>query len=315
MQTTTTRFLFRSAPGHVITQPGISGHEPESMISPFVLQQLELVIAGADPFAAPATLTVEFPAQDGTGNTITVSVLIAAATTLADATDQIAAAFAATPQAAGLFSAASDSVDTITLIARSANTSIPAASFTATWSDAHTATVSQTVAAAAPSLEMGLFYTYSTSLGFGPGLTGTPRGTRIAALPSATTVIGDLRGVVSRVPNQTTLSADFMSLKAGPDAYPAGQVWPGLTRGEVWVRVDPASLAMDIGSQIHVVIAAGAFSVIGSVASVSDAPNTIRIDNAPAGNILGRVTGPEENLQPFAVSAGRYVSIRVNNTN
>lgn len=313
-QTSTFRYSFRTAPGAILTAHGSDLLETESMCSPYTLQELELEIAGADPFAADATFTYEFPAQDGTGDTITVTTTIAIGTTLVDAADQIAAAFNAEPRAAQLYLATSDGVDTITLVAKSANTSIPATSFVGTWTDAHTATTTQTVAAAAPSLGMGLFYVYSTAPDIGV-ITGSPREAIPAALPNGSTTLADLRGVIGRVVNQTTLSATFQDAgTANPDAYPAGQIWPGVKRGVVCCRVDPASTAMVPGGQIHVVIAAGAYSVIGAVAAAADGVNTIRIDNAPAGNILGRIIAAEENLAPFTTSSGRYVPIKVNCT-
>lgn len=316
-QTSTFRYSFRTAPGMIYSSHGGDPYETESLLAGFTLQELELVIAGADPFVASATFTYAFPAQDGSGSTITVTTTVVAATTLADAADQIAAAFMANPQAAALYTATSDGVDTITLVARSANTSIPAASFVDAWTDAHTATTTQTVAAAAPALSMGLFYVYAASTGFGPGVTTTPRQAPLAALPGASTTVADLRGVIARVVNQTTLSATFQSnLASNPDAYPAGSIFPGMLRGTICAMVDPASPGtMTPGSQIHVVIAAGAYSVIGAVASAADGGNTLRIDNAPAGNILGRVVGPEENLRPFTRSSGRFVPLKVNRTN
>lgn len=309
-QTKTLRYNSRTAPGHILSPAG--ERETESMCSPYVLQQLALVIAGADPFAAAATFTYAFPAQDGTGDTITVTTLIALGTTLAAAADQIADAFAAEPRANQLYLATSDGIDTITLVARSYSTSIAAASFVDTFSDAHTGTTTQTVAAAAPSLALGLFYVYGALLT--STITGGPSGVRAAALPTGATTVADLRGVIGRVVNQTTLPADFANSGATPDAYPAGYVWPGLNRGIVCVRVDPASTTIGLTSNLFVVIAAGAYSVIGSVAAAADGANTLQIDNSPAGNILASVQSVEENLNPFTVSSGRHVPLKVNRT-
>jgi hypothetical protein len=316
-QTATRRYLFRTAPGAIRSSHGADPYESETMASPFVLQQLTITVAGVDPFAAGTTYTLAFPAQDGSGDTITVGpVTIALGQTLAQAATTIAAAIDANPDASALYVASANAA-IVTLIARSANTSIAAASFTSTFADAHTGAVAQSVAASAPSLEMGLFYIYSASSGFGPGLTATPRGCRLGALPNSGTVIADLRGVIGRVVNQTTLAANFNSNGVGSsaDAYPAGQTWPGLLRGTICARVDPASTSMDIGGQVHVVIAAGAYSVIGAVAAAADGGNTIRIDNAPTGNILGRIVEIEEDLTPFTRSSGRYVPLKVNRTN
>jgi len=309
-QTSTFRFNFRSAPGAIVTPIG-GPRETESCYSPYVAQQLEVVLAGADPFAAEATLTITFPLQDGSGLSGEVEVTIPLGTTLADATDLVAAAWNAGPQAYQLYGATSDGVDTITLVARSYSTSVPAASLVGTFSDAHTAVTSQTVAASAPSLVMGRFYqlgTVTPSL----AISGTPRDARPATTAAGATV-ATLRGVVGREVNSTMLS--LPNPPTAWDAYPAGQVWPGLLRGQVYVQVDPASASMTTSSEIHVVIAAGAYSLIGAVASAADGANTIRIDNAPAGNVLASVVSVEENLQPFTTSSGRFVLLKVNRTN
>lgn len=309
-QISTFRYNFRTLPGHMYSPA--QERETESVCSPFVLQQLTITLAGADPFAAEATLTVTFPLQDGSGTNGTFDVVIPNATSLADAAALVAAAWNANGQAGKLYSATSAAA-VITLVAESANINIPAASITGTFTDAHTATVAQTVAPAAPSLQMGLFYTYGSSALLG-AVSSTPRGVPSGALPTNATTIADLRGVIAREVNSTTLP-DFGLSPTIPDAYPAGRIWPGLLRGLVAVRVDPASAAMTVGGEVHVVIAAGAYSVIGAVAAAADGANTIRVDNAPTGNILARVWQVEENLRPFATSSGRYVPLKVNRTN
>jgi hypothetical protein len=309
-QTSTNRFLFRSAPGAIVTPIG-GPRETESCYSPYVMQQLEIVLAGADPFAAEATLTIVFPLQDGSGTNGQVVVTIPAATTLADATDLVAAAWNAGPQSLQLYSATSDGVDTITLVARSYNTSIPAASIVGTFSDAHTATTGQTVAAAAPSIVMGRFYTITT-VPQPLAISGTPRDARPAATAAGATIT-TLRGVVGREVNSTMLA--LPNLQSVPDSYPAGQVWPGVLRGQVYVQVDPASASITEGGQVHVVVAAGAYSMIGAVAAVADGANTVPIFSQPTGNIMATAVSAEENLQPFTTSSGRFVLLKVNRTN
>ena len=51
-QVNTTRFLFRTAPGHIITSAMGGRYEVESMYSPFTLQQFTLTFGGASPLAA-----------------------------------------------------------------------------------------------------------------------------------------------------------------------------------------------------------------------------------------------------------------------
>ena len=309
-QVNTTRFLFRTAPGMVYSSHGGDPHETESMCSPFTLQQFTLTFGGAGSPLAAGDYVVSFvtPAS----GTLEVTITSDGTKTFAEGTVELDAAIEATPGLGDLFTVTNDGAAVVTLIARSAN--LDMAVPTTSVPGADTLTAAESVAPGAPSLEMGLFYVYSTVVQ--PlAITGTPRGATPAALPSGSTAIADLRGVIARVVNQTTLSPSFDGL-ASPDVYPAGQIWPGLLRGVVCARVDPASASITVGGQVHVVIAAGTYSVIGSVAAVADGGNTIRIDNAPTGNILGRAVAAEETLQIFGNrTTGRYVPLKVNRTN
>jgi hypothetical protein len=306
-QVNTYRNLFRTAPGHIYSATG--ERETESLCSPFTLQQFTLVFGGASPLAA-GDYVVSFvtPAS----GTIEITITSDGTKTFAAATVELDAAIEADPNLSPLFTASNDGATTVTLIAKSANLNMAVPTTSVPGADTLTAT--QTVAPAAPSLQMGLFYTYA-SVVQPLAITGTPRGAMPAALPTGSTVIADLRGVIARNVNATTLDASFATA-ATPDVWPAGSIWPGLLRGEIAVRVDPASGSMTVGGQVHVVIAAGTYSVIGSVASAADGGNTIRIDNAPTGNILGRITAIEETLQIFGTTTtGRYVKLKVNRTN
>ena len=316
-QKSTFRSLFRMLPGHMFTPP--QERETESLCSPFVLQQITLTFAGTSPFAAETTFNMTFPLNDGSGLSGTVGpVVIPAATTLTAGVALINAAMVANGQFSQLFLATQTAALVITLVAKSPNISINPALLVETFSPAvdYTMTPAQSVAAAAPSLEMGLFYVLSTATFPVGAITGTPRGARPAALPGAATTIADLRGVIARKTNSTTLSPTFIDGTTF-DAYPAGRIWPGMLRGEVAVRVDPASPAItaSLTQQIHVVIAAGVYSHIGSVAGVADGANTLRIDNAPTGNILARVIQTEETFQAFSGYSGRCVALKVNRTN
>ena len=308
-QINTTRFMYRSAPGQIVTPIG-GPRETESCYTPYVVQQLTITIAGADPFAAAADLEIVVPLQDGSGTSVTVELTIANGQTLAQAAASIAAAWNDS-QAASLYTASAVGA-VVTLIARSHLISVPAAQVVGTFSDAHTATTAQTVAASAPSLVMGRFYqrgTVATPL----AIAGTPRDCKPAAALTGSTTIAQIRGMVGREVNSTELA--WPNNFATFDAYPAGQPWPGLLRGQGYVQVDPASGTITESSEVHVVIAAGAYSLIGAVASAADGGNTIRIDNAPTGNILASVVSVEEDLRPFGPSLGRYVLLKLNRTN
>lgn len=305
-QISTYRNIWRTAPGHMYSPA--QERETESMCSPFVLQQFTLVFGGVSPLAA-GDYVVSFVTP--VNGTITVTVNSDGTKTFAAATTELAGLIAADPVLVTLFTASNNGATTVTLIAKSAQLDMATPSTSVPGADTLTAT--ETVAPAAPSLQMGLFYTYG-SIVQPLAISGTPRGVPAGALPTGSTTISDLRGVIAREANSTTLSPTFDSL-GSVDAYPAGRIWPGLLRGFIAVRVDPASTAMTVGGQVHVVIAAGAYSVVGAVAAAADGGNTIRIDNAPTGNILASVWQVEENLTPFRTSSGRFVPLKVNRTN
>lgn len=307
-QFVTTRSLFRMLPGHVSTPEG-AGREPESLEVPRIVQSFTFTVSAApNPVTAGDYDMIFVTPQDGT---ITVTYTATGAETPAQLATALAAAATADPNVGGLFYFTAASL-VVTAVAKSANLSI--ATPTTAVPGATTLTPALLTAASAPSLRMGLFYVYGTPQA-NLAVTGTPRGRPIAALPSGSTVLADLRGVIAHPLNQTQLSATFQDAVT-PDAYTAGQVAWGLLRGEVDVVVDPASptMAFSATQEVHVVIAAGAYSVIGAVAGAADVGNTIRIDNAPAGNILGRVTAVEETLS-LGASTSRCVRLKVNRTN
>ena len=306
-QTVTNRSLYRMLPGLMVTPSG-AGTEPESICAPFNVQQFTFTFGGTDPLVAgDYTITWITPLN----GTIVTTATSSGATTFAQAAVLMAAAI---NQAIGVdslyYATASGAV--VTAYAKSPNTDL-AVPVTAV-PGADTLTAAESVAPSAPSLRMGLFYVYS-DLATPYAITGTPRGANIAALPDSGTVIADLRGVVARAVSQTELSATFNDALTN-DAYPAGSPAPGLNRGEVVTVVDPASGTMTPAGEVHVVIAAGAYSVIGAVANAADGGNTIRIDNAPTGVILGRVPvdGFEETLAIGGYSV-RQVKLKVNRGN
>lgn len=308
-QTSTFRYQFRTLPGHMYSPA--QERETESMCSPFVLQQMTLTFGGGGSPLAAGDYVVTFvtPAS----GSIVVTVNSDGTKTYAEGTTELAGLIAANPNLSPLFTVSNNGATTVTLVARSALLSMAVPTTSVPGAD--TLTAAQTVAASAPSLQMGLFYVYSPVVQ--PlAITGTPRGVQPAALPTGSTTIADLRGIIAREVNSTTLPA-FGLTSTTPDAYPAGRVWPGLLRGFVAARVDPASPTMtdSLTQQVHVVIAAGAYSIVGAVAGAADGGNTIRIDNAPTGNILARAWQREENLQPFGYSSGRFIPLKLNRTN
>lgn len=307
-QTVTNRSLYRMLPGLMVTPSG-AGTEPESICAPYNVQQFTFTFAGGAPPLAAGAYTISWVTP--LNGTVVTSITATGAETYAQGATAMAAAINQTVGVDSLFYATA-SGPVVTAYAKSANTNL--ATPTTAVPGANTLTPAQSVAPSAPSLRMGLFYVYS-DLATPYAITGTPRGANIAALPDAGTVIADLRGVIARAVSQTELSATFNDSLTN-DTYPAGSPAPGLNRGEVVAIVDPASGTMVPGGEVHVVIAAGTYSVIGSVANAADGGNTIRIDNAPTGVILGRVPvdGFEETLAIGAYSV-RQVKLKLNRGN
>ena len=301
-QQITNRSHYRTLPGFIYTPEG-AGRETESLEIPYTPQQLTFTIAGANPIDA-GDYQFQFVGPLGP---FTVTVTLGAVTPTAAATT-IAAALNADALAGYYFSWAS-ALGVVTGIAKSSNTSFPLPGTTTNGATTNTPAIS--VASAANALRMGLFYVYGSAPYVG-AITATPRGARVAALPSGSTTIPDLRGVIARPVNQTQLSPTFVDSNSF-DAYPAGSVGFGALRGTVCTVVDPASTTMSVGSQVHVVIAAGAFTVRGAVAASDDGGNTLRLDNT-TGVVRARVVAPEETFQ-IGNYSGRVVVLEVNQTN
>lgn len=308
-QFATTRSMFRLLPGHVATPEG-PGRETESFEVPLIVQSFTFTVSAApDPVTAGDYEMIFVTPQSGT---ITVEFTAAGTET----PDELATALAlAASQTGGVANLYKFTVvgRVVTAMAKSYNINL--ATPTTAVPGATTLTPALLTAPSAPSLAFGRFYVYrtpQTSL----AITGTPRGRYQAALPGATTTLALLRGVVGRPVNQTTLASNYAG-STDPDAYTAGTIGFGLLRGEVDVVVDPASATITdaIDQQVHVVIAAGVYSVIGSVAAVADGANTLRIDNAPTGNVLGRAVAVEETLAFGASLTNRSVRLKVSRTN
>ena len=309
-QSTTTRSLYRLLPGHVVTPHG-AGLERESLEVPYVLQSFSFTLGGTTPVVAgDYTIRVRTPVNGPADLAVTA----AGPRTFTQGAGAAVVSGGADPALGGQFYWSS-AVGVITAINKSANVSI--ATPTPLAPGATSLTPAVVTAQSAPMLPMGRFYTYGTPQAI-LAITGTPRGRRIGALPTAATTLATLRGVLGRPVNQTELAADFNDASVNNvDAYRAGQMAFGVQRGEVCVVVDPASPTMtdSLTQEVHVVIAAGVYSLIGSVAGAAGGGGeTIRIDNAPTGNLLGRVEGTEETFVLGGVSS-RCVMLKVNRTN
>lgn len=303
-QIATNRYHYRMLPGLMMQA---SNYETESICAPKTLQSFTFTIGGDGTPAAAGLYTAAFvtPAS----GTLTVSYTSPGEAYAAFVNNFAAAGNATIGLGGNMFTFTSNGATVVTATARSANTDLAVPTTSVPGAD--TLTPAEATAPGSPSLRMGLFYVYGT--GATGAVTGTPRQARPAALPNSATTIADLRGVIGRPVNQTQLSPDFDD-SVSFDQFVAGQIIPGVLRDEVAVVVDPASGTLDVGSQVHVVIAAGTYSTIGAVADVADGANTIRVDNAPTGNILARVTAREETLT-LGTQSVRLVMLKVNRTN
>lgn len=309
VQTTTLTSMPRMLPGHISTPEG-PGRETESILVPYTPQALTFTLGGDTPaVAGDYTITFVTPVN----GSIVVTVTATGAQTHTQFATAIAAAINAKLGVGSLFYATS-SLGVVTATARTANLSIAVPVVAVP--GATTLTPAQSVAAAAPGLRIGVWYVYGAAPPPVVGaISGTPRAPRSGALPTAAATAATLRGVVGRTANQTQLSNTATLNANTPDAYLAGQVAFGALRGTVDVVVDPASGTFTEASQVHVVIAAGAYSVIGSVAATADGANTIRLDNTTPVRARVAPGSTQEETHAFGGESVRLVRLQVNQTN
>jgi len=303
----TTRHIAPGLPGQILTPAESPGREPESLVMPFVLQELTFTVAGApDPLAADGVFSIAFPAP--WGGTITVAYAATAGQTLAQVTAGLRDAW--NNGQAGFLYAASAAGLVLTTLAKAYDTQIPVGSFTTQAPVGYTITPAQSVAAAAPTIRMGVFCRYGALIPMG-AVIGTPRQGRTAAELVVGTTLDQVRGVVAREVNSVELSPTFQDATT-PDQYPPGHYFPVLNRGEICTVVDPGSGAMAIGSQVHIVKnPGGLYQVRGAVADAADGGNTLRADDTPTGHPLARVTVEEWTLRIGAFSV-RLCGLKVN---
>lgn len=304
-QIATTRSFFRLVPGHISTPEG-PGRETESFEVPFIAQEFTLTFGGGGSPLAAGDYVVTFASP--TSGALTATITSDGSKTFAEGTDELAAVINATAGVENQYTATSNGVSVVTLVAKSANTNWPVPVPTVPGAD--TITAAQSVAPSAPGLRMGLWYVYDTTP-TALAITGTPRGAPVAQLPSGSTTVALLRGVVARPANQTALSSTFADSNTF-DTYTAGQIGFGCLRGEVAAVVDPASGTMVPGSQVHAIIATGTYSVVGAVADAADGGNTLRLDNTTP--VRARVTAAQETFS-IGNYSGLCVLLKVNQTN
>ena len=305
-QYATPRSMSRTIPGHILTPEG-PGRETESIVVPHVMQTITLTFGGASPLAAGNYVTTFITPNFGT---IAITLNSDGTKTFAAGTVELDSLIEANGDLANMFSVTNNGTTTATLTARAATTSIAVPITVVPGAD--TLTAAQSVAASSASLRLGVFYVHGTTTSLGV-IINTPRGCRIGVLPTIATVVGDLRGIVARTANQSTPTSNDPATAGNPDTYRAGQVGYGCLRGTACVVVDPASATISaLTDPIFVVIAAGAFSIVGSVTSSADGANTIQLNNTTP--VRARVVAREETIS-FGANTGRCVVLKVNQTN
>ena len=309
VQTTTPISMPRMLPGHISTPKG-AGRETESIMVPLTPQKLTFTVAGTTPavaglysiaFITPAngTLTAEYTATGAETHT-------ALATALKDAIN------AKLGVNSLVLATSAVGVVTATVVAPSLSLAVPVTVVPG----ATTVTAAQSQAAAALGLRIGLWYIYGAAPPAVVGaISGTPRACRNAVIPTASTTVALLRGIVARTANQTQLSSTATLNATTPDAYLTTQVAYGALRGVVDVVVDPASGTFTEASEVHVVIVAGTYSVIGAVATAADGGNTLRLDNTTPVRARVAPGSTQEETHAFAGESVRLVRLQVNQTN
>lgn len=160
-------------------------------------------------------------------------------------------------------------------------------------------------------MRMGVLYAFGALQTGKGGVTPTPRGARPARPLQAGDTVDDIRGMIAREVNSQTLSPTFND-GTQPDQYSPGHEPPGLLRGYGDAVVDPASGPLTQESDVYAVLAAGTYSVIGSVADAADGANTVLISGGA--NPLARVHALSQDLQVGSLSM-RTVRLKLNRTN
>lgn len=309
VQTTTRQSMPRMLPGHISTPEG-PGRETESILVPYTPQTLTFTVAGTTP-AVAGDYAITFATPANGEQVVTVTAL--GTETHTQLATKIATAINEALGVSPLYRATS-AVGVVTAVALSPQLSLPVP--TTTVPGGTTLTAAQSVAAASGSLRIGLWYVYgATPPAVVGAVTGTPRAPRIGVLPGPGTTAALLRGVVARTANQHTRGADPAQNANEPDAYQSPAVAYGCLRGKVDVIVDPDSGTFTEASEVHVVLAAGNYSIVGAVATAADGGNTIQLNNTTP--VRARVGAGDvtEELHAFGGETVRLIRLQVNQTN
>lgn len=301
-QTTTQRYSSQGAPGHCYSQTG--ERETEPLCLPTSALSFVLTLAGTDPSVA-GDYVVSFPSPSG--GTVTSTYTSPGTIVLATEGTNLKNSLNADPIFSRYFTASNVGA-VLTVTANSPSLNLALADISTSNPVGTTLTASALTAAGGLTLRMGVLCKYGADA-VGPAVTGTMREARPAAPLATGDTVANIRGMVMRQVNATTLAADFD--ESAPDAYASPDIFPVLNRGEGALVVDPSSGAITRATTpIYAVLAVGTNLVVGALTDTADGGNTTQVDTADFLRLLGDEFNPT-----FGTPRQRLVRCKINRGN
>ena len=301
-QTQTKRYSSQGAPGHCYTATG--ERETESLCLPKTPLSFTLTWAGTDPSVA-GDYVVSFPSP--AGGTVSSTYTTAGGIALAVEGTNLKNSLNADPIFSRYFTASNVGA-VLTVTANSPSLNLALSDISISVPGLTTLTASALSAPGGITLRMGSLCKYGAD-GVGPAVTDTFREARPAASLEVGDTVADIRGMVMRQANATTLAADFD--ESAPDAYSSPAIFPVLNRGEGALVISPESAAITRSTTpIYVVLAVGVNSVVNALTTKADGGNTTQVDTADFLRLLG-----DEFTPTFGTPSQRLVRCKINRTN
>ena len=307
VQTQTTRFHDRNAPGLMVT--AAQERETESAALPLLPQIISLTWGGTDP-ADVGDYVLTFPLPSGASYVLTYT---SAGDPLATEALNLASVIATDPVIGKLYSVGVGGL-IVSLQATSYATQINVAAIGIVLPGGATTTLvaAETQASGGASLRMGVLYRRAATEAQGPALFGTtrqPLGGPASRLVTGTT-LAQIRGMVAREANSTELSSTF--IETNPDQYTAPDVFPGLLRGIGCFVVDPDSAAITVTTAaLYAVIEGGGGGTIPG-ALTTDATGNVQVWGGGA-DLVRPVDA--EKTPVFGTPRQRLLRAKINRTN
>ncbi len=306
VQTITTRYHDRNAPGFMVT--AAQERETESAALPLLPQIISLTWGGTDP-ADAGDYVFTFPLPSGASYVFTYTA--AGGVALALEGPLLATAIAADAVIGKLYAASAVGA-VVSIQATSYATQINVAAIGIVVPGTTTIVAAETQASGGAALRMGVLYRRDPNGAQGPALYNTtrePLGGPASRLITGTT-LADIRGMVAREANSTELSATF--IETNPDQYIAPDVFPGLLRGVGCFVIDPASGVINTATTaLYAVIEGGGGGTIPG-ALTDDATGNVQVFGGGADFV--RPVDAEE-TPVFGSPQQRLVRAKINRTN